>query len=120
MNHHDTHLLRRAEAARARVPQLAPEMLDEQMALGLLAIDVREHAEHAKSTVPGAINIASGSLEQQITSRVADKAAALVCFCNGGNRGALAAAKLLDLGYTNVKLLAGGLRAYVALSKLQE
>jgi rhodanese-related sulfurtransferase len=35
----------------------------------------------------------------------------IVCYCNGGNRGALAADRLVQQGYRKVASIAGGLRA---------
>ena len=99
----------------ARVPQIEPGQVDSQLASGAAVIDVREPDEYAKGTVPGARNVAIGSVAGQIPALVPDKSAPIICFCNGGLRGSVAAAELLDLGYTNVKSIAGGLRAYVAL-----
>jgi rhodanese-related sulfurtransferase len=114
MDHHDEEFLRKAAVAKDRVEQIEPRLIDAQISSGVAVIDVRESDEHAKATVPGAKNIAIGSLAEKIASVVPDKSAPVICFCNGGNRGAMAAAELLDLGYTNVKSIAGGLRAYQA------
>jgi len=114
MDHHDEDFLRRAAAAKARVSQVDPGEVDALLAAGAVAIDVREADEHARGTVPGATNISIGSLAERIAAEVPDLDAPIVCFCSGGNRGALAAAALEDLGYTNVKSIAGGLLAYKA------
>jgi rhodanese-related sulfurtransferase len=55
------------------------------------------------------------TLAAKITSAVPDKDAPIVCYCNGGNRGSLAAAQLQDLGYTNVSSIAGGLKGYASI-----
>ncbi|HBH37392.1 MAG TPA: sulfurtransferase [Curvibacter sp.] len=112
MDHHDEEFLRQAALAKARVTQIEPAQVDAQAAAGALVIDVRELAERAQGTVPGSHHVALDTLAQNIQAVVPDKAAPIICFCNGGNRGALAAAQLLDLGYTNVQSIAGGLRAY--------
>jgi phage shock protein E len=39
----------------------------------------------------------------------------ILCYCNANNRGALSAASLVDMGYTNAKFIAGGLNAWKAL-----
>jgi len=41
----------------------------------------------------------------------------ILCYCNAYNRGALSAASLLDMGYTNAKFIGGGLNAW---RKLQD
>jgi rhodanese-related sulfurtransferase len=114
MDHHDEEFLRKAAAAKARVVQVEPAEVDRLIASGVTVVDVREPTEREKGTLPGSHGIAIGSLAQTIGTVTPDKSAPIVCFCNGGNRGSMAAAELLDLGYTNVKSIAGGLRAYVS------
>jgi len=112
---HDEEFLKRAAAARERVPQLPAEAVAEHAAGAAHFIDVREPEELASGSLPGAVNIPLGSLAQRISAAVPDRSAPIVCFCAGGNRGSLAAAELLDLGYTDVSSIAGGLRAVEAL-----
>jgi phage shock protein E len=112
---HDQDFLNRAAAAKARVPQLPPEALTEQLGSARL-IDVREPEEVAAGSLPDAVNIPLDALAQRISTAVPDRSTPIVCFCAGGNRGSLAAAELLDLGYTHVSSIAGGLRALDALN----
>jgi rhodanese-related sulfurtransferase len=44
----------------------------------------------------------------------ADKSAPIVVYCRTGNESAIAAQELLDLGYTNIENLDGGMTAWVA------
>ncbi|MFN0246348.1 MAG: molybdopterin-synthase adenylyltransferase MoeB [Kofleriaceae bacterium] len=71
-------------------------------------IDVREADEHAQGIIPAAIHIPRGFLELRIEKQVFDRAAPLVLYCAGGTRSLLATRSLMELGYTNVKSLAGG------------
>jgi len=112
MDHHDEEFLRKAAEAKARVPQLDSAQVDKHIATGAVVIDVRDPDEHAKANVPSAVNISMDTLAAKIASTVPDKDAPIVCYCNGGNRGSLAAAQLQDLGYTNVSSIAGGLKGY--------
>jgi rhodanese-related sulfurtransferase len=80
----------------------------------LVLVDVREDNEWDKSRIPGAIHVARGVLEFNIESRVPQKPAAVVVYCRGGGRSALAADVLGKMGYTNVFSLAGGIAAYEA------
>ncbi len=54
----------------------------------------------------------------QLTARAAelpaDKTAPIVVYCRTGNESAIAAQTLLDLGYTNIENLDGGMTAWVA------
>lgn len=108
---HDEDFLKRSAAAKERVPQLPPESLAERLSAATRLIDVREPEEVAEGSLPDAINIPLDSLAQRIVAAVPDRSTPIVCFCAGGNRGSLAAAELLDLGYSDVRSITGGLRA---------
>ena len=75
-------------------------------------IDVREDHEWQKGYAQGAIHIGRGILERDIERHIADKHAAIVLYCGGGYRSALAAINLLKMGYTQVRSLAGGFKAW--------
>jgi len=112
MDNHDEEFLRKAAEAKARVTQVNPSDVDRKAASGTVILDVREAGEHEESRVSGALNISIDVLDEKIATAIADKNTPIICYCNGGNRGSLAATKLLSLGYTNVGSIAGGLRAY--------
>ncbi len=80
-------------------------MLDAREPLKL--IDVRESEEYAQGRLPGALSVPRGYLELRIEAR-AKRDEALVLYCAGGTRSALAAKTLLELGYANVVSMAGG------------
>jgi adenylyltransferase/sulfurtransferase len=71
-------------------------------------IDCREADEHAQGAIPGAIWIPRGFLESRIEKHVADRGAPVVIYCASGNRSLFAQRSLTELGYTNVRSLAGG------------
>jgi molybdopterin/thiamine biosynthesis adenylyltransferase/rhodanese-related sulfurtransferase len=71
-------------------------------------IDCREPDEHAQGAIPGAVWIPRGFLEARIEKHVADRAAPIVVYCASGNRSLFAVRTLSELGYTNVRSLAGG------------
>lgn len=106
---HDEEFLRRAAEARARVNPLPLAQLEAQIQAGATLIDVREPSEFAAGTIRGSRNISLDQLSQRLEAEIPDRDTAVICFCRAGNRGALAAAALLDLGYRNVKSLAHGL-----------
>jgi len=71
-------------------------------------IDCREADEHAQGAIPGAVWIPRGFLEARIEKAVPDRAAPVVIYCASGNRSLFAQRTLAELGYTNVRSLAGG------------
>lgn len=115
MDHHDEAFLQRAAAARARITETPADSVDGLAAAGTRVIDVREAAEHATNQVAGALNLPLDTLAERVAAAIPDKSTPIITYCNGGNRGALGADTLVNLGYTNVKSIAGGLRAYLAL-----
>ena len=76
-----------------------------------LFIDVREPNEWNLGHIPGALHIPRGILEQNIEA-VAPRDRRIVLYCASGNRTALAADALQQMGYTNVASMAGGIRGW--------
>jgi rhodanese-related sulfurtransferase len=103
------------ERARSRISQVTSEQLKEQMRNGGMPtlIDVREQNEWNLGHIPGAIHISRGILEGNIEARV-PRDANVVLYCASGNRSALSAESLREMGYENVSSLAGGIKGWVA------
>jgi rhodanese-related sulfurtransferase len=74
-------------------------------------LDVREPAETNLGRIPGAIVIPRGTMETKIEA-VVPRDAELVIYCASGNRSALAADTLQQMGYTKVSSLKGGWNAW--------
>lgn len=85
-----------------------------RMAAGAVVIDVREPESFQAAHIPGAINISVNDLGGRARSELPDLDREIVCYCNGGSRGPRGAEELEKLGYTNVRSLVGGLRAFSA------
>jgi rhodanese-related sulfurtransferase len=78
-------------------------------------LDVREPAEFAAGSLPGAVNIPRGLLEFQIGNHPAFRgaeASPFLVYCQSGGRSALAAEVLQKLGYSQPVSLAGGFKAW--------
>src|SRR6266536_394283 len=75
-------------------------------------VDVREESEFGRGHLPGAIHLSKGVIERDIENRIAERSAAIVLYCGGGFRSALAADNLQKMGYTNVISMDGGWRAW--------
>src|ERR1700712_2763817 len=106
-------LHRLSDKARERVVELSPAEARQRVAEGAQLIDVRDDIELLRNPpLAGAIHLTRGRLEYLITDAVAGKDEELIIYCAGGHRGALATASLLDLGYTQVYNVKGGLHAW--------
>lgn len=77
-----------------------------------LLVDVREESEFNAVRIPGAMHIGKGVLERDIEEKIPDTSAAIVLYCGGGYRSALAAMNLGQMGYTNVVSMDGGFRGW--------
>src|SRR3989338_8665542 len=66
-----------------------------------LVIDVREPEEVQSGILPHAKNIVRGFLELKIENEEPNRDREMILYCAGGNRSALAAKALGDLGYKN-------------------
>ena len=75
-------------------------------------IDVRDKDEWDEGHIPGAIHMSRGTIELDIEEKVPDMNAMIICHCGGGGRSALAADSLQNMGYKNVRSMAGGLKAW--------
>src|SRR5690242_21877373 len=78
---------------------------------GPILIDIREKDEWTEGFIPGARWISRGFLEQRIEDQVPERSSDIILYCAGGTRSAMAAKSLAELGYTNVRSLAGGFGA---------
>ncbi len=98
---------------KSQVAQVDPgdvnELLHNDGGNGELAIvDVRESEEVARGLIPGAKHVPRGHLESRIEGAVPDRSQHVVLYCASGNRSALAARTLEELGYENVESMTGG------------
>ncbi|MCC7003660.1 MAG: hypothetical protein IT357_15995 [Gemmatimonadaceae bacterium] len=78
-------------------------------------LDVREPNETNLGRIPGAIVIPRGTMETKIEA-VIPRDANLVIYCAGGNRSALAADTLQQMGYQHVASMAGGWGAWMGIN----
>lgn len=109
---HSPEFLALAEAARKRIREASPEEVKRLAAKGAVVIDVRDAHEFEAGHIDGAVNISRGTLEMRIAEVVPDKDAPVVCYCSGGNRGALATDTLQQMGYRNAVSICGGMTAF--------
>ena len=108
------------DEAKTRIPETTLDEVAARLAdpnwSGVL-IDVREQDEFRAGHLPGARGIGRGILEYHIADEVPDAEREIVLYCRGGNRSALAADSLRQMGYTNVYSMRGGFRAWSGESR---
>lgn len=111
---HSPGFLKIVDDARRRIREVTvaevKAMLDRHESFHL--IDVREESEWRAGHLPHARHLCKGIIERDIEATVPDHTAAIVLYCGGGYRSALAADNLQKMGYTNVASMAGGWRLW--------
>lgn len=101
--------------AKKNITEIDPVRAREMMTNSLVCvIDVREEHEFNAGHLENALLLPRGELEFKIDklAALADKSAAIIVYCQGGNRAALSADTLQNMGYTNVLSIAGGYKAW--------
>jgi rhodanese-related sulfurtransferase len=103
------------EAAKRRIEVVSCEEAANRIEAGdppAMLIDVREEWEYDLAHIGGSVHICRGMLEMSIEQDYPDRETPLLLYCSRGDRSALAAAALLDLGYRRVGSIDGGLHAW--------
>jgi cysteine synthase/rhodanese-related sulfurtransferase len=80
---------------------------------GAVILDVRVPPRYAATHIAGAVNIPLLELGESASRLPDDKNRPIVCVCDVGNISANGMLYLKSLGYSNVKSLSGGTRAWV-------
>lgn len=101
--------------SRARITQVTPQ---ETMRLlqshpETILVDCRESNEWNLARIPGALFIPRGILESNI-ERAAARDRKIIIYCASGNRSALAAESLEQMGYHDVASMSGGIKGWMS------
>jgi molybdopterin/thiamine biosynthesis adenylyltransferase/rhodanese-related sulfurtransferase len=94
---------------KSQVDEVDPAEVHGLLDEGVAIVDVRETDEVAQGKLPGATHVPRGFLESRIDGAVPDRSQRVVLYCASGNRSALAAKTLSDLGYARVESMTGGI-----------
>ncbi len=102
------------QEAKQRIQTCTIEDIYQQQQQGspFYLVDVREESEWQQGHIAGAIHLGKGILERDIEAQIPEKRADIVLYCGGGFRSALAADNLQKMGYTRVRSMDGGIRAW--------
>ena len=95
--------------AKSRIREVTPKEAREMRARGESAVflDVREPNEWNLGHLPGAMHIPRGTLETKVEAAI-PRDRKVVIYCASGNRSALAADTLQQMGYGDVVSMSGG------------
>lgn len=85
-----------------RVSLIGRRSARQWLAKGAKVIDVRSSGEFRERSLPGAINIPLGRLQEEVARVFPDRNQPLLLHCLGGGRSALGRRFLKRLGYRNV------------------
>jgi rhodanese-related sulfurtransferase len=101
------------EEARSRVTEVTPAEVAQMRESGERAtyLDVREPNEWNLGRIPGAVFLPRGQLESKIEELV-PRGERVIIYCARGNRSALAADTLQQMGYENVASMSGGFQQW--------
>jgi rhodanese-related sulfurtransferase len=115
---HPPRFTKLCEDARRGVAEVTVDDVAARIAKGdrFELVDVREASEFAAGRITGARHLGKGVIERDVEKAIPDANADIVLYCGGGYRSVLAAENLIKMGYTNVKSMAGGWRAWKAKS----
>jgi rhodanese-related sulfurtransferase len=111
---HSPGFLRLVEQAKRRVQECTVSQVKSKLDRGerFHFLDVREDQEFAKDHASGARHLGKGVIERDIEAAISDPHAEIILYCGGGFRSVLAADALQQMGYTNVRSMEGGIKAW--------
>ncbi|HVZ40066.1 MAG TPA: rhodanese-like domain-containing protein [Candidatus Kapabacteria bacterium] len=113
---HSERFVMLVDDAKSRIREITPEEVHAMLERGddFLLVDTREESEWKAGHIAGAVHLGKGIIERDIEARVPDSDRAIVLYCGGGFRSALAADNLQKMGYTNVLSMSEGWRGWGA------
>lgn len=101
----------RIDSLNKTISTINPSALKKKMGKVKL-LDIREESELLDGKISNAIHIPRGFLELRIEQLVPSRDEEIVVYCAGGTRSILATESLIEMGYTNVSSLGGGIKGW--------
>lgn len=105
------------EEAKQQIEEVTPEQVrDMQLRQEkVVYLDVREPNEWNLGRLPHAIHLPRGNLETKVEGMI-DRGQKVVIYCARGNRSALAALTMRQMGYENVASMARGFMGWADIN----
>lgn len=103
--------------AKEQITEVTPEDVKAMQARNesVIYLDVREPNEWNLGRIPTAVHLPRGNLETRIEALV-DRGQRVVVYCARGNRSALAALTMKQMGYDNVASMSRGFGGWVDIN----
>lgn len=103
------------EEARERIREISPAELKlvHDSGEAPVCLDVREPNEWNLGRIPGAVHLPRGNLESKVEG-ILDRSQRIIVYCARGNRSALAADTMQQMGFENVMSMSEGFGGWVA------
>lgn len=105
------------DEAKQRIEEVTPEQVREMQARNqsVVYLDVRESSEWNLGRLPHAVHLPRGNLETKVEG-IIDRGQKVVIYCARGNRSALAALTMKQMGYENVASMARGFQGWADIN----
>jgi rhodanese-related sulfurtransferase len=102
--------------AKSRIKQVTPEQVAEMQRRNeeVVLLDCRDGPEVNLGRIPGAIHISRGNVETKVEA-IIPRDAHVVIYCASGNRSALVADTMQQMGYSNVASMSAGIRGWMEI-----
>jgi rhodanese-related sulfurtransferase len=103
--------------AKQQIDEVTPEQVREMQARNerVVYLDVRESNEWNLGRLPQAVHLPRGNLETKLEGMI-ERAQRVVVYCARGNRSALAALTMKQMGYENVASMARGFQGWADIN----
>ena len=105
------------EEAKRQIEEVTPEQVREMQARNerVVYLDVHEPNEWNLGRLPNAVHLPRGNLETKVEGMI-DRAQRVVIYCARGNRSALAALTMKQMGYESVASMARGFQGWADIN----
>ena len=105
------------DEAKQLIEEVTPEQVREMQDRkeNVVYLDVREPNEWNLGRLPNAVHLPRGNLESKVEAMI-DRAQRVVIYCARGNRSALAALTMKQMGYQDVASMSGGIQGWADIN----
>ena len=105
------------DEAKQQIREVTPEEVRDMQARNepVVYLDVREPNEWNLGRLPHAVHLPRGNLEGKVEG-IIDRDQTVVVYCARGNRSALAALTMKQMGYANVSSMARGIQGWADIN----